>query len=177
MNCKETLRREMIKRRKAEGKKENGVKITQVIRNLKEYKNARTVMLYMPIQNEIDVTRLMSDDKLFVVPVVDGDNMYPCITGEMEKGTFGVPEPIDKEVFDKNKIDVVIVPGVAFDKEFNCMGFGKGYYDKFLEKTNMVKIGICHAFQMLDGIPSDDRDVKMDIIVTEEDTWRRGSIL
>lgn len=177
MTSKAVLRREMIKRRKAEGKKENGIKIAEKIRQLSEYKNARTVMLYMPILNEADVTSLLEDDKTFVVPVTEGDDMYACVLdGKMGVGVFNVPEPEVKTVFDKTKIDLVITPGVAFDKEFNRMGFGKGYYDRFLDNVSAVKIGVCHGFQIVDKISGEPHDVKMDMIITEDNVWSRESI-
>lgn len=178
MSCdKNTLRRMMIQKRKAEGKKENGYIIADKIRLLPEYKNARTVMLYMPILNEADITALIKDEKTFLVPVTDGDEIYSAlVTGEFENGKFNVPEPCTKEAFDKSKIDLVIVPGVAFDKKFNRMGYGKGYYDRFLKDMNVFKIGVCHSFQLIAEISAQEHDVKMDMIVTEDNLWRKGNI-
>ena len=104
--------------------------------------------------------------------MTDGEDMYASLMGELTTGAFNVPEPKEKKVFDK-KIDVVLVPGVAFDKNFNRMGFGKGYYDKFLKEFEGIKIGVCHSFQLLDEIPSEAHDVKMDVIVTEEEVWTK----
>ncbi len=176
MSCKQAIRREMIEKRKA-FHKENGKEFADKIQSLEIYKKAKTVMLYMPIKGESDVTELIDNTKTFLTPVTDGDEMYAAIVGEMEKGDFGVLVPKNKTAFDKFKIDVVIVPGVAFDKKFNRMGFGKGYYDKFLKDINPLKIGVCHSFQLLDEIPSEEHDVKMDIIVTENKIWRRENIL
>ena len=176
MSCKQTIRREMIEKRKA-FQSGNGKDFTKKIQSLEIYKEAKTVMLYMPIRGESDVTELIDNTKTFLTPVTKGDEMYAAVVGEMEKGDFSVLVPKDKTAFDKFKIDVVIVPGVAFDKKFNRMGYGKGYYDKFLKDINALKIGVCHSFQLLDEMPSEEHDVKMDIIVTEKDIWRRESIL
>lgn len=177
MSCDKILRREMIEKRKAEGKTENGERVSQLIRELDEYKRARIVMVYMPVKGEIDVTSLLNDEKTFLLPVTEGDNMHASLTGELEEGDFKVPVPKDKRVFDKTKIDIVIVPGVVFDKNYNRMGYGKGYYDRFLKDTDALKIGVCHAFQMLDTIKSEEHDIKMDMIITEDKVWRKGNTL
>lgn len=177
MSCKADIRREMIEKRKALDIK-NGEKFEKLLKTLDCYKNAKAVMLYMPIKGEADMTGIMSDEKIFLVPVTDGDDMYAVrATDCFENGAFGVPEPKEKELFDKGKIDVVLVPGVAFDKRFNRMGFGKGYYDKFLNGISAVKIGVCHSFQLLDIIPCEEHDVKMDMIITEDAVWKKGNTL
>ncbi|MBQ8002352.1 MAG: 5-formyltetrahydrofolate cyclo-ligase [Clostridia bacterium] len=176
MSCKAELRREMIAARKEGGNAENGSIIAEKIKQLPEYKRAEVVMIYMPILNEADITGLMGDNKIFLVPVTEGDEIYPCpVTGSWVDGRFNVPEPKDKKVFDKAKIDVVIVPGVAFDLKGNRMGYGKGYYDKFLKDITVFKIGVCHALQLTDEIYSEEHDIKMDMIVTERDVWRKKS--
>ena len=177
MNCDKTIRREMIEKRKAEGKKENGLKIAEKIKELKEYKDAKVVMVYMPIKGEADITSILNDSKTFLLPVTEGDNMHASQMGELEEGAFKVPVPKERRVFDKNRIDLVIVPGVVFDKSFNRMGYGKGYYDRFLKDINAFKIGVCHAFQLVDSIEAKEHDIKMDMIITEDKVWRRGSIL
>lgn len=176
MNSKNLLRREMIDKRKSLDLK-NGKSFAEKIRELECYKKAQAVMIYMPIKGEADVTELLGDNKLFLVPVTEGEDMYPCPVGEMTKGAFGVPEPKEKVRFDKNKIDLVIVPGVAFDKEGNRMGYGKGYYDRFLKGMSALKIGVCHSFQLLDKIECEEHDIKMDIIVTERDVWSNVNTL
>ena len=175
MSCKATLRREMIEKRKALSLK-NGEMFVEIIKELECYKTAENVMIYMPIKGEADVTGLLGDKKLFLTPVTEGDEMYACRVGKMVEGAFGVPEPSDKTPFDKKDIDLVIVPGVAFDKEGNRMGFGKGYYDRFLKDMKAMKIGVCHAFQLMDKIPSEAHDIKMDMIVTERGIWTKENI-
>jgi len=66
----------------------------------------------------------------------------------------------------------VIVPGIAFDKAGSRIGFGKGCYDMFLDGLNAVKIGFCYDFQVMDEIPSDDHDIRMDFLVTEKGVLR-----
>jgi len=71
------------------------------------------------------------------------------------------------------EIDLVIVPGVVFDKNLNRIGFGKGYYDKILNrlKPSAKKVALAHDFQVLEDIPAEEHDVKMDMIITEKNIY------
>ena len=89
-----------------------------------------------------------------------------------EKGTFSVLEPKERVCLDKNNIDVVLVPGIAFDRCGGRVGFGKGCYDKFLKDINAIKIGFCYDFQLLEHINTDSTDVTMDFIITEKEIIR-----
>ncbi len=137
------------------------------------YKNALTIMLYMPIQNETDTEKIiktaLKDGKKIVFPVTKKEIIpyYASIDTEFKKGKFGVNEPNCTLVASPSEIDVIIVPGIAFDKTGARVGFGKGYYDMFLPKTNAVKVGLCYEFQLYDKIQTAEHDVKMNFIVTE----------
>lgn len=140
------------------------------------YKNAKVIMLYMPLGNETDTTDIIkqsfTDGKKLILPVTDEKTgeITPCYfekDSEFSQGAFSVKEPCVKDVADALDIDVVIVPGIAFDKSGARVGFGKGCYDRFLIKADAVKIGFCYEFQLYDKIPSEEYDVKMDYIITE----------
>lgn len=150
-------------------------RICERIKSLPEFKRAGAVMIYMPIKGEVDVTGLLSEDKIFLTPVTRGDDIYPAkISGETVKGAFSVPEPKDAELFDKEDINIVIVPGIVFGRDFNRIGFGKGYYDRFLKGMDALKIGVCRAFQLVGKIGSEAHDIKMDAVMTEGETlWNR----
>ena len=84
----------------------------------------------------------------------------------MRKGeAYSILEPIGEEFIDIDKIDVVIVPGIAFDKENNRLGRGRGYYDKLLTTANAIKVGVCFDFQFFDRIPTEEFDVKMNYVI------------
>ncbi|HQG08910.1 MAG TPA: 5-formyltetrahydrofolate cyclo-ligase, partial [Dysgonamonadaceae bacterium] len=70
---------------------------------------------------------------------------------------------------DFDSIDLIIVPGVAFDRKLNRLGRGKGYYDRLLSQLKSPKIGICFDFQLLESIPVEDWDIKMDMIVAQNE--------
>ncbi len=168
----------MIQRRKALGNKAASDEICNVIRNLAEFKEAKSIMIYMPILNEVDITGLIDDRRAFLTPITEGDEMYAAyVEKEGKTGQWGIWEPIKKKAFDKERIELVIAPGVAFDKKCNRLGFGKGYYDRFLVGVNAFKIGVCYGFQMAEEIECDENDIKMDMIVTEDGVWRKKNTL
>ena len=140
------------------------------------YKNANVLMLYMPLGNETDTTdiidRAFADGKKVVFPVTDEESgeIMPCYATaetEFEKGAFSINEPSVLDVADALDIDTVIVPGIAFDKRGGRIGFGKGCYDRLLKKTTAVKIGFCYNFQVCGEICTENHDIKMDYLITE----------
>ena len=74
-------------------------------------------------------------------------------------------------MIDKTKIDLCIVPGSAFDRRLNRMGYGKGYYDRFLCNTHIKKVALAFGCQIVDAVPVDEYDVKMDCIITENEVF------
>ena len=145
------------------------------------YKNAKTLMLYIPLGNETDTTeiikRAFADGKKLIFPVTDERTgvITPCYATtetEFEKGAFAVNEPVVKNCASAKDIDVIIVPGIAFDKKGRRIGFGKGCYDRLLKNTSAVKTGFCYDFQLCDEIPAEEHDVKMDCIITENGVFK-----
>ena len=141
------------------------------------YKNSKTLMLYMPLGNETDTTFIidtaLKDGKTLVFPVTDkytGRITPYCADAATEfvKGNFSVQEPSKTKIADVAEIDTVLVPGIAFDKYGNRVGFGKGCYDEFLKRADAVFVGFCYEFQVCDEIDADCYDVKMDFLVTEK---------
>ena len=140
------------------------------------YTASRQIMLYMPLGNEVDLTAIktkaLADGKRVVLPVTEKNSgiIIPICVGEntvFKKGNFSVLEPQSTEIADMTRVDVVLVPGIAFDKRGARVGFGKGCYDMFLESYNGIKIGVCYDFQLQREIPADSHDVRMDYILTE----------
>ncbi|MCX7658787.1 MAG: 5-formyltetrahydrofolate cyclo-ligase, partial [Oscillospiraceae bacterium] len=119
--------------------------------------------------------------KRIAVPLVESAAGYqkmisPCeikdVEAELAKGCYGILEPV-KELARRvppENLDMVIVPGVAFDLKKNRIGYGGGYYDRFLKKMrfNCLKVGIAFEFQIVPEIPASENDVPVDIIVTEK---------
>lgn len=137
--------------------------------------NASTVMMYYPLGDEVDVTpvieRLAENGKTVVLPQVTGEATMVLrrYKGEddLREGAFGIMEPCGELFTDYEAIDVAIIPGMAFDRHGNRLGRGKGYYDRFLPllPTRVYKIGICFPFQLLDDIPMEEHDKRVNLIV------------
>ena len=134
--------------------------------------NAQTVMAYWSIKGEVfthDFIRKWSSKKRIILPSVDGDVMNLKLFDGSDKliagDLYNIPEPDGPLFTEYEKIDLIIVPGVAFDRSNNRMGRGKAYYDKFLHDIKTPKIGICFNFQLFDNIPFDANDIKMDVVI------------
>lgn len=136
------------------------------------YQKAKTVMLYHPLWDEVDVRPLfdisLKEGKRVILPTVKGDDIIPVeITADTEwvVGDFNILEPVAEPY--NGSIDLVVVPGVAFDKNLNRLGRGKGYYDRFLAKhPNAFRLGLCFDFQIVDSIPTEPFDLPMNEIIT-----------
>ena len=92
---------------------------------------------------------------------------------ELEEGTFHVMEPVEMHPVDWENA-LVLVPGVAFDRQCNRMGYGKGYYDRFFEgKPDCVKLGVAYELQVSDQLPAEENDLPMEYLVTEKEMWKK----
>ena len=153
--------------------------IQQKIRKLEVYRSAKTVMSYMAKEIEISLDNLFEDrSKKWFLPVVKNeptkkDKDYiiaaPYIPGstKLVKNRFDILEP-EGEVVQPRFIDVIFVPGLCFDAERNRIGFGAGFYDRFLKlNPHSFKIGVCPKECLIEKLPLDSWDVKLDLIVTD----------
>ena len=173
---KEGIRERLLKKRNLLEKKEiieKGNLVKEKLFSLKEYKKAKTVMFFVSFGKEIFTHNLIREnrDKKIVVPKIIDFEIIPCIIkdfGELEKGYKMILEPTEVKKADLREIDVVLVPGLAFDKRGYRIGYGKGFYDNFLKKVNALKIGLCMDFQIVDKIPEKEWDIKMDAVITEK---------
>jgi len=133
---------------------------------------ADKILLYHSLPDELS-TRLFLEKwhsrKHFYLPRVNGVNLdiLPYDHSRLHIGAFNIEEPTGDDITDINEIELIVTPGVAYDRYGNRVGRGKGYYDRLLADTRAVKIGIGYDFQLVDEIEADDHDVKVDIIITE----------
>jgi 5-formyltetrahydrofolate cyclo-ligase len=150
--------------------------IVAQIERMSAFQDAKTVMLYYPVHNEVDLRPLLTKyagQKTFLLPVThrhsievrpyDGEEM-------MRKGHFGIPEPQTNTY--RGSIDLILVPGVLFDRHRRRIGRGGGYYDRFLSRQRRaLKIGVCYSFQLYKhSLPSTWSDRRVDRIVTPDQT-------
>ena len=125
------------------------------------------IMVYNSIDNEVDLTYLNTTGKTVIYPRCEGEEMIAVKPNGFFKGSFNISEPVGEEF--KGDIDAVIVPMCAFDNDLNRLGYGKGYYDKFLSEKDTLKIGVAFSCQKTENIIKKETDVIMDLIVTEKE--------
>lgn len=146
------------------------------IESLQIFQHAAYVLLYWSIDNEVPTHDFISkwkDSKIILLPAVSEDALLlKNYTGRMKTlrtSTMTLFEPVGRQFSSKEKIDLAIVPGLAFDHENNRLGHGKGYYDKLLKDMQAYKIGIGFDFQKIRRIPATEHDIKMDLVITNQD--------
>lgn len=172
---KQILREKYLRIRKninEENKRKYDNGIFNKVINLEEYKKSKLVLIYVSLKYEIDTFKLinysLNTNKKVAVPKCEGDNIifYEIKSlKDLEEGKFGILEPkANKPVTDFNN-SICIVPGVAFDKQNNRIGYGKGFYDRFLKNYKGIKIGLTYEDCICDKIDSDINDIKMDKII------------
>lgn len=144
---------------------------------LKPFEN---IFIYNSFGSEADTSLIIKKcldlNKNIYLPKIIGKNMYITKIDSGTKyiiGSFGIKEPLN-DVVAADNLQVCICPGLAFDSSGGRLGFGKGYYDKFLSGRQIIKVGFCYDFQVLKNVPTDQNDILMDYIISEK---RRINIL
>lgn len=146
-------------------------RVLELLEQLPAFQSAQSVLIYYPTHNEVDLLPLIKKykrQKTFLFPVVRGRAMQACPyegNAKMHRGKYNIPEPTT-EPFDGD-IDLILVPGVAFDEKGNRLGQGGGYYDRFLARgnKNATLVGVAYDFQMVDQVPASRRDKRMHYVV------------
>ena len=174
---KDGIRKEYIlKRKHIINKEEKSLIIQHKVLEMDVFQSAKVVALYKSMKDEVDTSLLIDTclkmGKIVCLPKVDGNHLCFYQIGSDEKyvkSIFQVEEPLgeDKYLLDSKDIDVIVVPGVVFDNLGHRMGFGRGYYDRYLEGNTMYKIGVCFREQIVNHVIVDLHDVDMDIVVTD----------
>lgn len=174
MTSKEDMRK-MLRQRGAIGTSAEASSIIDQLRNHPRVMLSHTLFIYYSMPDEVPtqglLDELVSEGKTVLLPRVISDTEMEVrrYTGkeDLQKGAFGIMEPTGTLFTDYERIDVAIVPGVAFDRDGHRLGRGKGYYDRFLSKVPLVyKIGVCFPSRLMDKVPADEYDILMDEIVT-----------
>ena len=176
--AKGKMRELLVQKRRMLPSAERGMFSEQVLQQLEQmhcFRDAKTVLLYYPVQNELDVLPLVKKYKrektlLFPVSHRRGITVHPYAGNEhMHRGKFGIPEPTTPAY--EGKIDLIIVPGVAFDAKGRRLGRGGGYYDRFIKKqTHAVLVGVGYDFQLVDEVPAARHDQRVHRIILPSKT-------
>ncbi|MDU6363443.1 MULTISPECIES: 5-formyltetrahydrofolate cyclo-ligase [Clostridium] len=153
-------------------------KIFNELINTDLYKRSINIFIYISFSNEINtrniIEKAFKDKKnVFIPKVYKDDKLMKAIKlnsiDELKKNSMGILEPIDDSNYiEKENIDLIVVPGVVFDKECNRIGYGGGYYDRYLKdiKSKKNKIALAYDLQIVDKIESEVHDIKVDYIIT-----------
>ena len=150
--------------------------VMEKVQALPCFEKARRIVLYHSLPDELPTVEMLnvwSGEKTLLLPRVVGVVMdiVAFHAGVLTTGSFNIQEPTGNEIItDFVVTDVAIIPGVAFDRNGNRLGRGKGYYDRFLSHFPGIKIGICADFRLVDAIPAEAHDVKMDYVITPSTT-------
>ncbi|MDD5070554.1 MAG: 5-formyltetrahydrofolate cyclo-ligase [Candidatus Omnitrophica bacterium] len=180
---KNTLRKELLKKLLSltQGEiRRRSDDVGKILSNLPIYKQAKCVMAYYPLKGEVDLLDMLrkSKDKMICFPVVDMISKELAVFAvkdfdcDFVLGPLGVRQPdTDKATqVDRNDIDVVIIPGIAFDKNKNRLGRGGGFYDRFIKTlpNKATKIGVAFDFQLLENLPAcPPFDEAVDTVISE----------
>ena len=171
---KQSIRKE-IRRRKQEQqltqKKEESTSIWKQMASHPLFQKSNNILIYWSMNDEVETPEFIEawqGKKQFLLPCVVGDQLEIKFFQSEKRLRAGelyqIPEPKGEAISDYGIIDLAIVPGVAFDQHGHRLGRGKGYYDKTLCKIAAPKIGVCFSFQLLDTLPTQKHDIKMDYI-------------
>ena len=138
------------------------------------FQSAQTVLLYHALPDEVQTQELIHrwhDKKLILLPVVVGDELeIRCYQGNhnLHTGAFRIQEPEGAAFTEFSRIDLAIIPGVAFDRQNNRLGRGKGYYDRLLSRLrchHIYTIGLAYDFQRVESIPCEPHDIPMNEVL------------
>lgn len=181
---KKALRAEVRHRKGGHSKEELDRLSAAIVDRLQahpRYQRAKTVLLYHPLADEADIFALVphsvnpgdSMGKTFLLPKVTGSTTMELrqytSPESLERGAFGIMEPHGPLFTAIDKIDLAIIPGMAFDRNGGRLGRGKGYYDRLLPSlSNAYKIGVCFSFQLYPQIPVTETDMRMDEVITDK---------
>lgn len=150
--------------------------IMKHVEELSQFSQAKIILLYWSMEDEVQTHEFVEkwyQQKTLLLPCVDGDDLrLRQYTGPecMQAGEqFGIGEPTGPEFTELESIDMIVVPGVAFDRNNNRMGRGRGFYDRMLKSTpNAYKVGVAFNFQLLESIPVEPFDVPMNKVIVED---------
>ncbi len=147
--------------------------IYQKVINNKDILFSKTLLIYISINSEIDTIKIINyflNTKNIAVPKIIDNNMFFCYVtnlNDLTPGKYNIPEPTNENIVTDFDNAICIVPGICYDKENYRVGYGKGYYDRFLSKNKIKTIGLCYKECMIEKIDNDKYDYKIDEVITD----------
>ena len=177
---KSEIRKKILKIRKKEIYKDFKINFKSIIKILKKKKiYGKTIGGYYPFNHEVNIMEILENFEkkkyLITLPKIKKNNKIDFFSWSIKEplivNKFGIPEPSSKEIKYPN---ILLVPLVAFDKDLNRIGYGGGYYDRYIgkikKKKKLISIGLAYSFQKVKKIPINKFDMKLDFIITEKNT-------
>ena len=173
---KKALRREIREKKRAMTEAEivlHSEKLGQLLLQSELYRNAKTLYGYLPYNQEVRTVPMLAqalrDGKKVAVPKIYGDTMkfiYLEDMSKVEKNEMGIPEPVADTPVAEDKTALVLMPGLAFTKQGDRMGYGGGFYDRFLaEEPGHPTLALCYDFQIVDSLPTEEFDIPVDTVL------------
>lgn len=173
---KQSLRRQIREQKRAMTEQQiisSSEKLGQLFAQSELYRQAKTIYGYLPYNQEVRTVPILQqaikDGKKVAVPKVYGDEMkfiYMDDLSKVEKGYAGIPEPIADAPVADDKTALVLMPGLAFDKEGHRIGYGGGFYDKFLaSEPEHPTLALCYGFQMQEHLETEEFDIPVDCVL------------
>ncbi len=181
---KKTIRKNMILKRRempSEERMEKSKKIQNNLFNLDEYKKSNFIFTFISTQEEVDTHNIIkysiANGKRVGVPITVPEERKMLVSEildfykELEMGFYNILTPKKEFIREVSPslVDFVIVPGLVFSKDGYRVGYGGGYYDRFLNNLDVLKVGVCFHMQLQDEVPVGKYDIPVDIIITEEE--------
>ncbi len=165
-----------LKRQKEDDRKRKSTLIKHKLFLTRSFRKAKTVLFYLSFDGEVETRTMIKEaqklGKKIAVPVCFRDKivMRPallCENGMFKKGPYGIDEPVSRQFVALSSLDMIIVPGVAFDVQGNRLGRGKGYYDRFLKRLTKKSrtIGLAFDFQILPSVPTTANDMRVGRVI------------
>jgi len=183
IGVKNTIRKKILSmrnRQKKDVKLNKDAAIKKRLLSLPEVRKAKIVLCYVSIKGEVKtddmIPECLEHGKRILVPFLDDKKEAIMISeikdlDELSPGAFGIPQPKNPKEFSLEKIDLIVVPGIAFDRRGNRVGYGSGFYDRFLKKLKkgIPTVALAYDFQIVKEIPTNGMDVRVHKIVTEKE--------
>lgn len=179
---KHVLRKEMREKRKMLPRDlyaEKSQKIALTLLELKEFKDAKSVLFYVSTPEEVDthfpIQTALEQGKKIYVPKTNAASLILCplnAFAELKPGNFGILEPCSgSNPAHPKEMDLIVVPGIAFDTKGHRIGYGKGFYDRLLKETKGFKVGLAFNEQLLETVPNEAHDVPLDLLITDQNSF------
>ena len=178
---KNQIRKKTLKNRESKYSVSGEININKILKIIKKLNIGKTIIgCYYPVNFEINTKKIMNlleKKKLTICLPIIKDNFEMEFheyknTDPLYVNKYGIPEPLVKK---KIRPNVLLIPVVAFDKKLNRLGYGGGFYDRFIERmsnTNLTKIGLAFSHQRVENVPTEKFDKKLDFILTEKEIFR-----